>query len=81
MTRDDIERELNNAEFSIEISCHREPDFIKISSGKVYRPERTARKRLMPSCVGGHSIFMCDECGHEVLGTDIYCSLCGSRFV
>lgn len=81
MTDDEIKQALDDTELSIEIDCRRDPDFIKVTSGKVYRPERTALKRLMAGFYKGHSIFMCSECSHEVSYDDVYCSHCGSRFV
>ena len=38
MTDDEIKQALNDTELSIEIDCARDPDFIKVTSGKVYRP-------------------------------------------
>lgn len=81
MTEDEIKQELDDAEFSIEIDCQRDPDFIKVTSGKVYRPERTASKDMMKDFVNDTVIFTCSECNHEVSYDDVYCSWCGSRFV
>lgn len=81
MIEDEIKQELDDAEFSIEIDCHRDPDFIKVTSGKVYSPERTATKNTMKDFLNDTVIFKCSECSHEVSYDDAYCSLCGSRFV
>lgn len=81
MTEDEIRQELDDAEFSIEIDCQRDPDFIKVSSGKVYRPERTAGINITRDFLTRRSIFTCGECRHELHDGDIYCSSCGSRFV
>lgn len=81
MTDDEIRQELDDAEFSIEIYCARDPDFIKVTSGKVYRPERTASKNMVNDFLNDTVISRCSECGHEVSYDDVYCSLCGSRFV
>lgn len=81
MTEDEIKQELDDAEFSIEIDCQRDPDFIKVTSGKVYRPERTASKNTVNDFLNDTVIFMCSECRHEVFYNDVYCSRCGSRFV
>ena len=79
MTDDEIRQELDDAELSIEIDCQRDPDFIKVTSGKVYRPERTAHK-MLESC-GGYQMLLCSECNYEAFGTSNYCFHCGSRFV
>jgi hypothetical protein len=81
MTDDEIKQELDDAEFSIEIDCLRDPDFIKVTSGKVYRPERTADKNTVNDFLNDTVIFTCNSCGHEVFYTDAYCSHCGSRFI
>ena len=81
MTEDEIKQELDDAEFSIEIDCQRDPDFIKVSSGKVYWPERTASKNTMNDFLNDTVIFRCGNCGHEVSYDDVYCLCCGSRFV
>ena len=81
MTDDEIKQELDDAEFSIEVDCVRDPDFIKVTSGKVYRPERTASKNTANDFLNNTVIFRCSECSHEVSYDDIYCSRCGSRFV
>lgn len=81
MTDDEIKQELNDAEFSIEIDCLRDPDFIIVTSGKVYRPERTADKSAVNDFLNDTVIFRCGECSHEVSYDDVYCSHCGSRFV
>ena len=80
MTEDEIKQELDDAEFSIEIDCQRDPDFINVASGKVYRPERTASKNAVKDFLNDTVIFKCGECGHEVYYDDVYCSRCGSRF-
>lgn len=81
MTEDEIRQELDAAEFSIEIDCQRDPDFIKVTSGKVYRPERTASKIAVNDFLNDTVIFTCSECNQEVFCDDVYCSCCGSRFV
>lgn len=81
MTDDEIKQELNDAEFSVEIDCLRDPDFIKVTSGKVYRPERTTGKNTVNDFLNDTVIFKCSECGHEVSYDDVYCSHRGSRFV
>lgn len=81
MTDDEIKQALDDAELSIEIDCQRDPDFIKVTSGKVYRPERTASKNTVNDFLNDTVIFRCDECGHEVFYPDVYCSHCGSRFI
>lgn len=81
MTEDEIKQELDDAEFSIEIDCVRDPDFIKVTSGKVYRPERTASKNTVKDFLNDTVIFRCSECNREVYYDDVYCSRCGSRFV
>lgn len=80
MTDDEIKQLIDNNEFSIEIDCHREPDFIKLKSGKVYRPERTASKDTEQDFLNDTVILRCSECRHEVSYDDVYCSRCGSRF-
>lgn len=81
MTDDEIKQALDDTELLIEIDCARDPDFIKVTSGKVYRPERTASKDTMKDFVNDTVIFRCSECSHEVSYDDVYCSHCGSRFV
>lgn len=81
MTDDEIKQALDDTELSIEIDCARDPDFIKVASGKVYRPERTASKDMMKDFVNDTVIFTCSECNLEVSCDDVYCSCCGSRFV
>lgn len=81
MTDDEIKQVLDDAELSIEIDCQRDPDFIKVTSGKVYRPERTASKIVVNDFLNDTVIFRCSECSHEVSYDDVYCSHCGSRFV
>lgn len=80
MTEDEIKQELDDAESSIEIGCQRDPDFIKVASGKVYRPERTASKNTVKDFLNDTVIFKCGECNHEVYYDDDYCPRCGSRF-
>lgn len=80
MTDDEIKQALDDTELSIEIDCARDPDFIKVTSGKVYRPERTASKNTVKDFLNDTVIFKCSECGHEVSYYDVYCSRCGSRF-
>ena len=81
MTDDEIKQELDDAEFSIEIDCLRDPDFIKVSSGKVYIPERTAGIKVNNDFLTRRSTYTCVKCGHRLHDGDIYCSRCGSRFV
>lgn len=81
MTDDEIKQALDDAELSIEIDCARDPDFIKVTSGKVYRPERTASKNTVKDFLNDTVIFKCSECSHEVYFEDVYCSRCGSRFI
>lgn len=81
MTEDEIKQELDDAEFSIEIDCLRDPDYIKLGSGAIYRPQRTAHMRLMTGIYKDRAVFICDECATEVKGSDKFCSLCGSMFV
>lgn len=81
MTDDEIKQALDDTELSIEIDCARDPDFIKVTSGKVYRPERTASKNTVKDFLNDTVIFKCSECNHEVYYDDVYCSRCGSRFI
>lgn len=80
MTDDEIKQALDDTELSIEIDCARDPDFIKVTSGKVYRPERTASKDTKEDFLNDTVILRCSECRHEVSYDDVYCSRCGSRF-